>query len=174
MKHSAWSLAALALIASGAQAKIIKSGDNGFLIEHRIVLPLAPEEAYDVMTGDISGWWDHTFSEEPVALYIEARPGGCFCEIFDNSGNGAQHAVVTYAERGKTLRMAGPLGLMGNAFTMSMTFTFEAHGDGTSITLRAAAWGAMEKGWDEAIDGVWQHFLHEALVPFVTSGRYKE
>lgn len=31
---------------------------------------------YDAIRGDISGWWDHSISEKPYRLYIEAKPGG--------------------------------------------------------------------------------------------------
>ncbi len=53
---------------------------------------------------DTNDWWDHSFAENPEKLFIEARPGGGFYEIFDTQGNGARHATVIYAERGKMLR----------------------------------------------------------------------
>jgi hypothetical protein len=158
---------------TAANGKVLRSSATGFSLEHEIVLPLSPDEAYDVITGDISGWWDHTFSENAKALYIEPRPGGCFCEVFDDGGDGVVHATVTYADRGTLLRMVGPLGLAGEAFTMSMTFAFEAEENGTRVRLTAKAWGVMEEGWDKAVDGVWHHFLLEGLGPYVESGRYK-
>ena len=54
---------------------------GSFAIEHTLVLPGTPETLYDALTGDISGWWDHTFSERPAKFYIEAKPGGGFWEI---------------------------------------------------------------------------------------------
>lgn len=159
----------LAFAVLPADAKVIKSADNGFTIEHELDVPVSPDEAFDSMTGDISGWWDHTFSGKPKALYIEPIPGGCFCEIFNNAGEGAEHARVTAVERGKLLRMVGPLGLAGLPFQMSMTITFSAAGEGTKIKMTGSAWGMMEDGWDKAVDGVWHHFLIEQYKPFVES-----
>jgi hypothetical protein len=48
-----------------------------------------PEAVYDAATGDISGWWDHYTSEHPKKLYLEAKPGGGFYEIFNDSGDGS-------------------------------------------------------------------------------------
>ena len=59
--------------------------------------------AYALVTGDVSGWWDHTFSENPLRLYVDARPGGGFYEIFDEAGNGVEHARVIFARPGEKL-----------------------------------------------------------------------
>jgi uncharacterized protein YndB with AHSA1/START domain len=157
-----------------SRARIIKSSPAGFTIVHELVLPVPPEEAYDAMTGDISGWWDHSFSEEPAVLFIEAKPGGRFYELFDDSGDGVLHATVTYAQRGKLLRYEGPLGLAGNPFTLVMTFVFEPTKEGTSIGFTASSMGMMEDGWDEAVDGVWYHFLFEQLKPWVEAGKHRQ
>ncbi len=82
---------------------------SGFTIEQEIVLPGSPAEVYDAVTGDISPWWDHHFTATPKKLYIEPRPGGGFYEIFNDAGEGALHATVIYAERGKRLRYTGQL-----------------------------------------------------------------
>ena len=167
-------LSLVAMLTAGtAIAKIVKSSDVSFTIEHEVLLPVPPEEAYDAMTGDISGWWDHKFSDNPAAYYIEAKPGGGFLEIFDESGDGALHATVTYAHRGKLLRYEGPLGLAGNPFTMVMTFVYEWVGTGTLVKFTAHSMGVMEPGWDQAVDGVWHHFLVEQLKPYVESGKHK-
>ncbi len=60
---------------------------GGFAIEHALVPPGMPETIYDAITGDISGWWDHTFSEKPAKFFLEAKPGGGFWEIFAASGD---------------------------------------------------------------------------------------
>ena len=72
-----------------------------FNFEMNFSYPGDPLFVYDHLTGDISGWWDHSFSENPYRLYIEARPGGGFYELFNESGDGAKHATVIYAERGR-------------------------------------------------------------------------
>ncbi|HST57640.1 MAG TPA: hypothetical protein VLK84_03060 [Longimicrobium sp.] len=139
---------------------------SGFAIEHSITVPGTPAEAYDAITGDISGWWDHHYAENPVRLYIEPTVGGCFCEIFDAEGNGARHATVTYAERGKALRFEGPLGLGGNALTMVHTYEFTPVADSTRVTVKVRAFGEIQDGWPAAVNGVWRHFLVERFKPW--------
>ena len=76
-----------------------------FSFEMNFSYPGDPVFVYDHLTGDISDWWDHSFSEKPYKLFIEARPGGGFYEIFDESGDGVKHATVIFAQRGHMLRM---------------------------------------------------------------------
>lgn len=166
--------ALLGLSSLSLKAEIARSSDAGFTLTHELELPISPEAAYDVMTGDISGWWDHSFSGSPAEFFIEAKPGGGFYEIFDDSGDGVQHATVIFAQRGKMLRFVGPLGLAGNAITMVMTYEFSARGDSCVVKLTVDASGHVEKGWPEAVDGVWKHFLFERLKPHVESGKYRE
>lgn len=175
-------VAALALtVAAGptlAEHKPLAAG--AFEITNSVVLPGTAEEIFDAVTGDISGWWDHSVSGDPLKFYIEPKPGGGFWEIFDEDGNGVLHATVTAADRGKLLRFVGPLGLAGNAIDMVHTYEFtHVTRDGESIpaghtVLRVTvrAHGEMQEGWAEAVDGVWQHFLTERLKPYVESGKH--
>ena len=149
-----------------SEVKPMKIG--GFIVEHDVVLPGTPESVYDAVTGDISAWWDHTFSGEPAKFFIEARPGGRFLEIFNESGDGVQHATVIFAKRGEMLRFDGPLGFNGHALQMVHTYAFEAQGDSTRLTLSVHASGELQDGWDQAVNGVWRHFLFERLKPFLT------
>lgn len=107
---------------STAENQELKVG--AFSVKHQLTLPGIPEIIYDAITGDISGWWDHSFSENPPKLYIEPKPGGGFFEIFDEAGNGVKHATVIFANRGKMLRLDGPLGFSGNAIRIVSTYEF--------------------------------------------------
>ncbi len=62
-----------------------RSGDTAhtFDFEMNFSYPGDPVFVYDHLTGDISAWWDHSFSDKPLKIFIEARPGGGFYEIFD-------------------------------------------------------------------------------------------
>lgn len=139
---------------------------SGFAIEHSITVPGTPVEVFDAITGDILPWWDHSFSENPVRLYIEPTMGGCFCEVFDAAGNGARHATVTYVKRGEALRFEGPLGLAGNALTMVHTYEFTPMADSTRVTVKVRAFGEIQEGWPAAVNGVWRHFLVERFKPW--------
>lgn len=140
---------------------------GGFRFEHSLVLPVVPEQAYDYLTGDISAWWDHSMSGNPLKFYIEPRPGGGFYEIFDEQGNGVQHAQVIYAERGKRLTMRGPLGLNGSAIDLVCTYRLSAHPGGTRLDMEGRAAGELKADWPEAVSGAWKHFLFERLKPYV-------
>ena len=146
-----------------------------FSFEKVIILPGTPEGVYDAITGDISAWWDHSFSDKPYKLFIEAKPGGGFFEIFNEEGDGVKHATVIYAERGKMLRMDGPLGLSGKAVQMVTTYSFQALGsDSTKLTLSVHAAGEIEVGIPAIVEKVWEHFLVERFKPFVESGMIRK
>jgi hypothetical protein len=146
-----------------------------FSFEQQLTLPGTTTQIYDAMTGDISGWWDHSFSEKPYKLYIEAIPGGGFYEIFDAGGDGVKHATVIYSERGKMLRFDGPLGLSGKAIQMVTTYEFTSAGsDSTTVKVSVHGSGEVEEGLPAKVASVWHHFLFERLKPFIESGEYKK
>ncbi len=146
---------------------------SGFTFSHDIVLPGKPNDIYDGFTGDISAWWDHSYSEHPKKIYIDPRPGGGFYEIFDDAGNGALHATVITADRGKLLRLDGPLGLAGRAVNMVHTLEFSARGaDSTELKLTVNATGQIEEGLAGMVEQIWWHFLAERFKPYVESGKY--
>ncbi len=146
----------------------VRSSPTGaFVITRSVTVAASPDSVWNVVTGDIGGWWDHHVSEEPHRFYVEPSVGGCFCEIFDESGDGVRHAVVTFVKRGETLRFEGPLGFMGNALHMVTTYTLEARGDSTRLSVEIHGAGEVRDGWPEAISGVWRHFLEDRLEPYV-------
>lgn len=160
--------------AGAAIGEVTEVPYGAWSFEHELMLPGTPEEIYDASTGDILPWWDHHMAEHPKALYIEPWPGGSFLEVFDDSGDGAQHARVIHAERGKMLRMRGPLGLAGNALDMVFTLTYTAEGESTRVHLTVDAAGHTEEGWADAVDRVWHHFLVEQLKSYVESGAHRD
>jgi len=153
------------------ETKELKAG--AFQVVQEVILPASPEAVYDAATGDISGWWDHHISEHPKKLYIEAKPGGGFWEIFDDSGDGVLHATVTMAERGKILRFVGPLGLAGRALEMVTTYEFWPDPAGTKLRVTCNVSGQIDDGLDKIVDAVWRHFIGEQLKAYIESGAYK-
>jgi len=141
-----------------------------FTFEMNFTFPGSPEFVYDHLTGDISDWWDHSFSADPHKLYIDARPGGGFFEIFDESGDGAKHATVIYAKRGEMLRMEGPLGLSGQALTLLCTYTLTDSGEESKrVTLNVNGAGEFTEETPEIVKQVWEHFLWEQFKPYIDS-----
>jgi uncharacterized protein YciI/uncharacterized protein YndB with AHSA1/START domain len=142
-----------------------------FVVDQDVVIAASPEVVFDAATGDISGWWDHHISDKPKKIFIEAKPGGCFYEIFDDAGNGVLHATVNYADRGKKLVFTGPLGFVGHALTIVTTYEFKPDPAGTRLHLTSSNAGEFPEGVDKSVlDGVWHHFLAERLKPYVESG----
>lgn len=139
-----------------------------FTFEMGVDLVGTPEQAWAHFTGDISPWWDHTFSPEPEHLILDARVGGSFYEAFDKVGNGAEHAKVIYAERPKMIRMDGPLGLSGLAVHVIYELRFsERQGGGSRIDLRVQGMGSVDDKLVETVEAVWTHFLVEQFEPYL-------
>ena len=146
-----------------------------FSFDKEVILPGTPEIIFDAVTGDISGWWDHSFSENPKKFYIEPKPGGGFWEIFDDNGNGVLHATVIYADRGKILRFDGPLGLSGKAIKVVTTYEFEPVGsDSTLFKVSVHAAGEVDEGVPAIVENVWEHFIFGQFKPYIESGKYLE
>jgi hypothetical protein len=171
----------ISVIPAGAKQQVgvpqssVKAFDvRGCTFTMDVILPVDPGTAFDVMTGDIGGWWDHSFVDRPKALYIEPKPGGGFYEIFDDKGNGARHATVIYADRGKRLRFEGPLGLSGRAVNFVVSFDFEKSDTGTVVRLSANMIGQFDEKLQGIVENVWRHFLIERLKPYVERGEYKK
>lgn len=143
------------------------SRSGAFVVTRTVTLAASPDSVWGVITGDIEPWWDHHVSDDPHRFYIEPKPGGCFCEIFDESGDGVRHATVTFARKGETLMFEGPLGLMGNALHMVTTYQLEARGDSTRLFVEIHGAGEVRDGWPQAIAQAWQHFLEERLAPYI-------
>lgn len=144
-----------------------EKGYGLFAFQLEVELPGSPTAVFDLITGDISGWWDHSFAEEPYRLFIEPRPGGGFWEYFDESGNGVLHATVIAADRGRLLRFDGPLGLAGKAIQMVTTYTFTGMENGqTKLVVDVHASGELDPGIDKIVESVWRHFIFEQFQPY--------
>ena len=163
--------AAIVLTLSGpvpAEGAVTTLSTGSFKFELEIQVPGSPGAVFDLFTGDVSPWWDHHFKQKPKKLYIEPKPGGGFYEIFDDKGNGVLHATVIFAERGKSLRLRGPLGFSGHPLDLVCSLEFEAlEAGGTRVSLIVRGLGEVQEGWADAVEQVWRHFLIEQFKPYV-------
>ena len=136
-------LAAVLLAAAGlARAEIKDQSPSGFTIENSQVVPVDAKTAWDALVGDVGRWWpkDHTWWGDASKLSIQARAGGCFCEI--DGPRQAAHMTVSFVDPGKTLRMTGGLGpLQGMGFSGALEWRFAPAEGGTRITLYYRAGG---------------------------------
>lgn len=166
-------LALIAWLALAAPAAAAPTDRRAFTLTQRFEIAAPPKVVFRAATGDILPWWDHTFSDQPVALVLEAKPGGRFYERFDTNKGGALHAQVIYVEVPKVLRFEGPLGLSGKAVTMVTTYELEAIAGGTALTVTVNAAGQLAEADEALVEGVWRHFIEERLKPYVESGCYR-
>ena len=154
------------------EVDIVKPRYDIFSFEKEVTLPGTPVQIFDAATGDISGWWDHSFLENPKKFFIEAKPGGGFYEIFDDEGNGVLHATVIYSKRPEMIRFDGPLGLSGRAVQVVTTYKFSESGkDSTLMKVSVHGSGEMEEGMPAIVEKVWEHFIFERFKPYIESGK---
>ncbi|HEV1995649.1 MAG TPA: hypothetical protein VGR03_15060, partial [Candidatus Acidoferrum sp.] len=98
--------AALLCFAAAAYAEVADMSSSGFLTKYEVTVNATPANAYKALVDEVGGWWNpaHTYSNDARNLFIDARPGGCFCEKLPNGG-GVQHMSVVYASPGQVVRM---------------------------------------------------------------------
>jgi uncharacterized protein YndB with AHSA1/START domain len=139
-------VAAIAIVAAmafgTARAEVKDSAPNGFTIENSQVVPVDAATAWKALVDDVGRWWpkDHTWWGDASKLSIQARAGGCFCEI--DGERQAWHMTVTFVDPGSTLRMTGGLGpLQGMGADGALEWRFAKAAEGTKITLWYRAGG---------------------------------
>lgn len=150
----------------GPEPVVTSDSVTAFSVALTVTVPGSPEAVYDALTGDISGWWDHRYSEDPLRFVLEPRPGGRFLEIFDESGDGVLHATVIYARRGERITYEGPLGFNGQAVQLVTSYKLEPAGDSTRLTVTANAAGTLDARELDALRRVWPHFILERFLPY--------
>ncbi|UHQ25088.1 SRPBCC domain-containing protein [Lysobacter sp. 5GHs7-4] len=138
-------MAAIALALAGlpAAAAVKDAAKDGFTIENEQTVPVDAATAWKALVEDVDQWWpkDHTWWGKASKLSIDARAGGCFCEI--GGAQQAQHMTVSFVDPGKTLRLLGGLGpLQGMGLHGAAEFRLSpAEGGGTRIVFYYRAGG---------------------------------
>jgi hypothetical protein len=123
------------LVAGTACPAVLRSGADGFTVEHRFTITAEPTRAWRVLLHP-QRWWPagHTWSGDPGHLSLDARAGGCFCERWQ--GSSVEHARVVHARAGSLLRMDGALGpLQEMAVTGVLSVKLDADGAGSIATV---------------------------------------
>jgi uncharacterized protein YndB with AHSA1/START domain len=154
MRNSHWSilggfaLAPAILLAQlfGARAEVVEAGPTGFALQRTIHIAATPERVYAALVLP-TRWWnsEHTFSGSASNLSLDARAGGCFCELW--SGGSVQHLLVVTAMPGKLLRMRGALGpFQGQGVQGALSFTIRPASDGADLTMDNVVGGFMKGG----------------------------
>jgi len=126
----------MAVLALPVRAEVKDASASGFTIENSAVVPLDASTAWQALIGSVDSWWpkDHTWWGRASRLTIQARAGGCFCEVAGDRQ--AQHMLVVFADPPRMLRMIGGLGpLQGMGLSGVLEWRMTAVDGGTRITL---------------------------------------
>ena len=134
---------ALASMYHPADATVKDATASGFTVENTELVQVDADAAWKALVHDVDRWWpkDHSWWGTESKLSIDARAGGCFCEIA--GARQARHMAVVFVDPGKTLRMTGGLGpLQGMGLDGALEFRLApADGGGTRITMSYRAGG---------------------------------
>lgn len=136
MRLKALMAAILLGVIGAAFAEVKDAASGGFTVENTQVVPTDPDATWQALVQDVDRWWpkDHSWWGAESKLSIDARAGGCFCELA--GARQAQHMAVTFVDPGKTLRMVGGLGpLQGMGLHGALEFRLTPVPEGTRITL---------------------------------------
>lgn len=123
-------------VSNAASAEVKDVAPGGFTVENTQVVPTDPATTWKALVQDVDRWWpkDHSWWGAEATLRIDARAGGCFCELA--GARQAQHMTVTFVDPGKTLRLVGGLGpLQGMGLHGALEFRLSSVPEGTLITL---------------------------------------
>ena len=143
-KHPAYVvfvLFAMTLAALPALAKVLDASPSGFTIENSAIVPVDLSTAWQALVGNVDSWWpkDHTWWGASSRLTIDARAGGCFCEIGANRQ--AQHMQVICRSTKVAANDRWPRAAAGHGPIGVLEWRMAAVAGGTQITLWYRAGG---------------------------------
>jgi hypothetical protein len=161
------------LAAMSSQAQVVSKNNHGFNLKITAEVAVSAKVAYEQFIN-VGEWWvaDHTYFGDSAGLAIDARAGGCFCEIDGNKE--VLHMLVTQVRPGEEIRMVGglgPLQMMGVHGGMSWRFE-RIDDERTRIIQTYNVTGYMDGGLDqlaEIVDAVQSGQL-QSLVSRLTVG----
>lgn len=143
-------------IATVAQAELVKSTPEGFIVGHTATIESDVATVFEAMTARVGQWWspDHSFSGDAGNMLIDEH---CFCERWN--GNLVRHLnTVIWRENSKVVMEGGlgPLKELGLNGTMIWALT--ANDDATTtLDWKYHVYGYSETDMSAlamAVDGV--------------------
>lgn len=158
-----------------AWSEVTDADAHGFTSSIQLNIAATPKRVYQALVNEVDRWWDasHSYSGKAENFYIEAKPGGCFCERMEFKG-GVEHMRVVFVQPGKRLRLSGGLGpLQSVAAAGSMDFDLQPAADnGTRLNYTYVVGGYRSGGfkeWSEPVDRVQAGQL-QRLKSYVETG----
>ncbi|RYG75635.1 ATPase [bacterium] len=139
----------LALVAAvPGSARVVSTSEAGIVVESSVRVAATPDRVWATLIVP-ARWWspEHSWSGEAKNFTLEARAGGCFCEVLPGGGS-VEHLRVIYVAPAQMLRLYGGLGpLQGDAAAGPLTWTLAKDGAGTRVSLRYAVAGVARMPW---------------------------
>ncbi len=131
-----------------AKAEVALLNDDMFVVRHTGIVGSDAMTAWEALLKPAE-WWSgaHSFSGDSANFVLDARAGGCFCEMLpvgeDRSEPGSvKHMEVLFVDPGKAMRLTGALGpLQSEPVRGVLTVTFKPMEKGTQILFEYAVGG---------------------------------
>lgn len=168
-----WASAGVAILAmaGAAEADVTARAPDGFVVHIASVVKLDRDAAWARLL-DVGAWWNpaHSYSGEAKSLRLDAKAGGCWCEIWN--GGEVEHGRVVAVMPTTLLRMnaaLGPLQQMGVTATLTFQLADGAEAGTTKVTVDYNVSGSSVSGLD-AIAAVVDGVLKEQVARF-SSGK---
>ena len=153
MRTLIFACAALVVAIAGAGAAFADVSDvspTGFQLKITAHIAAPPDKVFAAIIQPAK-WWSpaHTYSKSAANLSIDAKAGGCFCEMLGDGGS-VEHLSVASVFPGKLLRMRGALGpFQAHGVEGAMTWSLEPAGSETNLTVTYDVGGHMAGGFGE-------------------------
>jgi hypothetical protein len=162
---------ALGVMAGGApaaHADVTAKAPDGFVIQIKTVIAKDRDDAWARLL-DVGSWWSsaHTYSGDARMMSIDARAGGCWCELW--GGGEVEHGRLLMVMPREAIRLEAPLGpLQEMGVKATLTWSLEsAPNDSTLVTLDFRVVGSSLSGLEaiaQPVDGV----LAEAMARYAS------
>lgn len=182
MKDILWVIApAFIGLAAPAHAEVKPVNALSFHSAHIESVTASPDTIWSRLAAPKT-WWnpEHSWSGATDGFYLDAKAGGCFCELIQEKGpdgklkakGSVEHMRVIFADPGKVLRMQGALGpLQSEAVLGVLTVAIEAlpDGKGSRISFNYVVGGHSRFIPDKiakAVDAVIAEQFGRLLQPF--------
>lgn len=128
-------LAGIALLgATPLRAEVVHASPQGFEVRGNLTTTASNVDVWYLLI-EPGRWWssEYSWSGDAHNLSLDARAGGCFCEVLPMGGS-VEHMRVVYAAPGEMLRMSGGLGpLQGEAINGTLTVELKPVATGTLV-----------------------------------------
>ncbi|MEQ1687730.1 MAG: SRPBCC family protein [Sphingopyxis sp.] len=104
-------IAILALSSSGSRAEPVVSTPQAVVITIERDSATAPDTLFDLMASPRL-WWsnDHTWSGDAANMTLDARAGGCWCEVVAGGPSVEHGRVLNFDRRRRTIVFDASLG----------------------------------------------------------------